>query len=200
MFKNRDGQRLILGSSSPRRRELLHGCGLSFEIHTPDIDETALPDELPRAHVERLAREKGESISRRFPDAWVLSADTIVVLDEKILGKPRDAEDAQRMLASLQGRKHIVWGGVAITHGARKYAEAACYSSEVEMRALSRAEIKSYVKSGEPLDKAGSYAIQGIGASLVREVKGSYSNIVGLNIFAVIERLQALGVIEVVSS
>lgn len=200
MFKNRDGQRLILGSSSPRRRELLLGCGLHFEIHTPDIDEQERPGELPEDYVGRLAREKGDHISRRFPNAWVVAADTTVVCDGEILGKPRDRRDAERMLQSLQGRWHTVWGGIAILNGERGHRECLCYCSEVAMRSLVSAEIASYVASGEPLDKAGSYAIQGIGASLVREVKGSYTNIVGLNIFAVIERLQALGVIEVVAS
>ena len=195
MFKNRDGQPLVLASSSPRRRELLGGCGLDFKIESPDIDESALPGELPQAHVERLAREKGQAVASRTPGAWIVAADTIVVLDGVILGKPTDRADAARMLKAIQGRWHVVWGGIAILHKEKSIADVMSYSSEVLMRELSEDQIVRYIDTGEPLDKAGSYAIQGIGASLVKEIKGSYSNIVGLNINAVIETLAGRGAI-----
>lgn len=196
MFKVSHGQRIILASSSPRRRELLSGCGLAFEILSPDIDEQSQEGEAPKDLVERLAQEKGCCISEKHQDAWVIAADTIVVQDGKILGKPVDRNDAAQMLDSLQGRWHRVWGGVAILNQRRGVRQVSSYESSVFMQALTANEIQSYIDTGEPMDKAGSYAIQGIGAALIGEVKGSYTNIVGLNLPAVVEQLKRLGAIE----
>lgn len=196
MFKVGHGQRIILASSSPRRRELLSGCGLTFEILSPDIDEQSRDGESPKDLVERLACEKGCCISEKHQDAWVIAADTIVVQDSKILGKPVDRSDAAQMLDSLQGRWHRVWGGVAILNQQRGIQQVSSYESSVFMQTLTASEIQSYIDTGEPMDKAGSYAIQGIGAALIGEVKGSYTNIVGLNLPAVIEQLKRLGAIE----
>lgn len=196
MFKIRQGQRLILASSSPRRRELLSGCGLIFDIVSPDIDERILPDEAPQNLVERLAREKGSCISAKHPDAWIIAADTTVVQDDCILNKPEDREHAARMLSSLQGRWHVVWGGVAIINQSQKIMKVSSYETNVFMQPLGQAEIERYIDTGEPMDKAGSYAIQGIGAALIGEVKGSYTNIVGLNLSAVVDQLKRFGAIE----
>ena len=199
MFKNSHGQRIVLGSSSPRRRELLAGCGLEFEILSPDIDEQVLPDEKPQQLVERLALEKGACIAAKEPGAWVLAADTVVVLDDQILGKPIDEADAARMLAMLQGRSHQVWGGVALINITRRIEHVTSFRSQVSIKALTSAQIASYIKTKEPMDKAGSYAIQGIGAALVTEVQGSYSNVVGLNIASVIDLLQEHQIISLAS-
>lgn len=197
MFKNSHGQRIILGSSSPRRRELLAGCGLQFEIMSPDIDEQVFAGESAQSLVERLAAEKGSCIAAKVPDAWVLAADTVVVRDNEILGKPADADDAVRMLSSIQGRTHQVWGGLALINIVRRVERVFSYSSQVTIKPLSLPEITAYVKTGEPMDKAGSYAIQGIGAALVTTVEGSYSNVVGLNIAAVLDLLIEHNIIEI---
>ena len=147
--------------------------------------------------VERLAVMKAGVIADRDCSAWVLGADTTVVLDGKILGKPVDRADAVSMLLSLQGRTHEVLGGIALVHRDSAVVDRMTYRSVVRMRPLDRATIDSYVSSGEPMDKAGSYAIQGIGASLVEEVSGSYSNVVGLNLAATIELLLRRGIIEI---
>jgi septum formation protein len=199
MFKNSHGQRIVLGSSSPRRRELLAGCGLEFEIFSPDIDEQVLAGEKAQQLVERLAFEKGACISAKQPDAWVLAADTVVVLDDQILGKPLDEADAARMLAMLQGRSHQVWGGIALINLSRRIEHVSSFHSYVAIKALSSNQIAAYIKTKEPMDKAGSYAIQGIGAGLVTEVQGSYSNVVGLNIAAVLDLLQQYQVISLAS-
>ena len=197
MFKSRSGQRLVLGSSSPRRRELLAACGLQFEIASPDIDESVLTDEKPQVLVERLAQQKGDNIAALHPDAWVIAADTVVAIDDQILGKPTDVKEAETMLHTIQGRWHTVWGGVAILNLSQRKQSVFTYSSRVLMRALDSMEIRAYVATSEPMDKAGSYAIQGIGAALVAEVQGSYSNVVGLNISEVIRELVRCQAVEV---
>src|SRR5262245_22025141 len=180
--------RLVLASASPRRRELLSGLGLDFEVRPVDLDETPLPGEEPRPYVLRLAREK--AAARAAPGELVLAADTIVVLDGELLGKPRDPEDARRMLAKIAGREHTVFTGIALEEpgdggdgGDGRDAgrrAAAIEESRVRMASLSAAEIGWYVGTGEPLDKAGSYAVQGLGALLVEAVSGNYTNVVGL--------------------
>jgi septum formation protein len=200
MFKSSNGQRIVLGSSSPRRRELLTACGIEFKIESPDIDEKVLDGESPKSLVERLSGQKGLSIANRNQDAWVIAADTVVASGSQILGKPVDKNDAERMLNMLQGAWHTVWGGIAIINLQRKIEEVYSYNSEVLMRPLSATEIKAYINTGEPMDKAGSYAIQGVGAALVSEVRGSYSNVVGLNIQALLLLLTKHGAIEVLGA
>ena len=168
---------LILASSSPRRRELLGGLGLRFTVRAVDLDETPLPGEKPEETVLRLAREK--AAARAHPGEIVLAADTVVVIDGELLGKPRDPEDARRMLARIAGREHTVFTGVAVEEPGRgRVAEIA--SSRVRMAPLTSEQIEWYVETGEPMDKAGSYAVQGIGALFVEEVLGNYTNVVGL--------------------
>lgn len=171
-------EQLVLASASPRRRDLLAGLQLDFEVRSAEIDESALTDELPEDHVLRLARAKAQAVAR--PGELVLAADTVVVLEGRILGKPADPADAQQMLSSLAGREHDVYTGVALFEPDRDTLVAATDRSEVRIAALDKDEISWYVSTGEPLDKAGSYAIQGLGALFVERVVGNYTNVVGL--------------------
>jgi septum formation protein len=165
---------LVLASGSPRRRELLEGLGVRFKVRPVDLDESPLPSEAPRDYVLRLAVEK--AAARVEPGELVLAADTTVVVDGEILGKPRDDDDARRMLRLLAGREHAVLTGIALG----KVAEVD--ETLVRFAPLSEAEIDWYVSTGEPRDKAGAYAIQGLGSLFVEAVEGSYSNVVGLPI------------------
>ncbi|MCU1715633.1 Maf family protein [Pseudomonas sp. 5P_3.1_Bac2] len=172
---------LYLASSSPRRRELLTQIGVAFRSHVLPIDETVLAGEAPAAYVERLARAKAGAALADLPEAAtavVLGADTCVLLDGQILGKPRDQADSMAMLSALSGRSHQVLSAVALASAQR--VEARVVSAEVSFRPISAAEIEAYWASGEPQDKAGSYAIQGLGAIFVRHLQGSYSAVVGL--------------------
>ncbi|OAN90122.1 septum formation protein Maf [Marinobacter sp. EhC06] len=169
---------IILASASPRRAELLQQIGLSFSVRPADIDETPEPDETPEQYVERLAREKALAVAGSSPECLVLGSDTSVVLEGKILGKPTDPADARETLVRLSGATHQVMTAVALA------TEGQCQSvlviTEVCFRQLSTAEIEAYVASGEPMDKAGSYGIQGLGGIFVNELRGSYSAVVGL--------------------
>lgn len=172
---------LYLASGSPRRRELLTQIGVPFLTQIAPIDENALPDEPPRAYVERLARAKaqaGLAALDAVPDARVLGADTTVVLDGRILGKPADRADALATLQALSGRSHEVLTAVALASRERLLSQVV--TSQVTFRPLSQAEIEAYWASGEPQDKAGSYAIQGLAAVFVSHLQGSYSAVVGL--------------------
>jgi len=176
---------LVLGSSSPRRRELLGSLGLEFEVCPSNAPEPPPePGEAPEAYARRMARQKTLDVAALYPTAAVLGADTIVVLpgspDALVLGKPEDSADALRMLTLLSGRTHQVITGCCLTSPDR--AEPVCFAviTEVVMRASTRQELTAYVATGEPADKAGAYAIQGLGAFLVERVVGSYTNVVGL--------------------
>jgi septum formation protein len=182
---------LVLASGSPRRRELLRALGLAFEVRAPNIDETVLPGEEPAAHVERLARAKAEAIVR--PRELILAADTVVVLEGEIFGKPMDAADARRMLARLAGRTHGVRTGVAVHDSESGATWAGVAATAVRIGALDAAEIARYVQSGEPLDKAGAYGIQGLGALLVEEIDGNYTNVVGLPLPLVADLVREAG-------
>ena len=173
-------QRLILASASPRRRELLSQAGVDFEVRPVDIDETVRPGESPAGFVVRLAREKAAAAAANHPRAPVLAADTVVVLGDQILGKPAGPEDAARMLGLLSGRVHQVLTGFCLLEPSFSRDATDYVSTDVEFRPLSEADIRNYVDSGECLDKAGAYAIQGRGASLTRRINGSYTNVVGL--------------------
>jgi septum formation protein len=174
---------LVLGSGSPRRRELLARAGIAFEVEPADIDERALPGEPPPALAARLAREKALAVARRVgspPARLVLGADTIVVLDEEVLGKPEDPDDAVRLLGRLVGRAHRVLTAVSIVESGALAERAALVESSVSMRAASLAEIRRYVATGEPLDKAGAYAAQGEGRRFIERIEGSETNVIGL--------------------
>jgi septum formation protein len=169
---------IILASGSPRRAELLRAAGIAFEASPPAVDESLRADESPEQYVRRLAVDKAETGARRHPGRVVLGADTTVVFDGEVLGKPVDGADAARMLRTLSGRTHQVITGVAVA-GPAGTLEAAAFT-EVAIRALTDEEIAQYIASGEPMDKAGAYAIQGRAAAFVTRVDGSYTNVVGL--------------------
>lgn len=186
---------LILASTSPRRVEMLKGCGLEFTQYKPDCDETAQPDETPRDLVRRLAEAKARSVASKNTSHFVIGADTVVFIENEILGKPEDEEDAFRMLSRIQGTVHTVWGAFAVLHEAEKIVKVMESESIVKIRSMDSRMIRTYIATGEPMDKAGSYAIQGIGASLVDSVRGSYTNVVGLDLARLIETLLAVGAI-----
>ncbi|UXD86395.1 Maf family protein [Thalassolituus hydrocarboniclasticus] len=169
---------LILASASPRRRELLQQIGVKFRIEVADIDETPLSAEHPAAYVARLALGKAQKIAAENPGCVVLGSDTTVVLDDEILGKPENADDAARMLAALAGRRHQVMTAVALVKDDQQRVQTVI--TNVHFAPLSAAQISAYVATGEPADKAGAYGIQGLGAVLVDAIEGSYSNVVGL--------------------
>jgi septum formation protein len=181
----------VLASASPRRRELLGQLGLRFTVAAADIDETPHPAEAPEAYVLRLAREKARAVAGRFPGAWVLAADTTVVLGPELLGKPRDEAEARAMLARLSGRTHEVHTGVAL---AGRAEEALVVRTRVTFRTLSAGEIAWYAGTGEPLDKAGAYAVQGKGGFLVAAVEGSPTNVIGLPLGETLALLERAGV------
>ena len=181
---------LILASGSPRRRDLLDGLGVRFTVRPVDVDETPIPDEDPHAYVERLARSK--SAERVDAGELALGADTIVVLDGDLLGKPADEPEAREMLGRLSGREHTVLTGVALTKedGIQR---AVVEESKVRIASLSDDEIAWYVATGETLDKAGGYAVQGIGAMFVEGVHGDYTNVVGLPLPATYQLFRDMG-------
>jgi septum formation protein len=192
---------IVLASASPRRQELLRNAGIPFTVQPADIDETPRAGESPRECAERLAREKALAVWRARPQDFVLGADTIVVVDEAILGKPVDPADAVRMLRLLSGRVHRVITGVCLVRAGDsrdllRAAELARTESEttlVAMNALSEDEIRKYVTSGEPEDKAGAYAIQGMASRWIPRIEGDYSNVVGLPVALVYRMLREQG-------
>ncbi|MCU0634949.1 MAG: Maf family protein [Gemmatimonadaceae bacterium] len=184
--------RIILASQSPRRRELLALIGIPHEVRPADIDETPWPDEAPVPHAMRLAGEKARVIAAREPDAIVIGSDTIVVIDGAILGKPADAADARAMVARLAGRTHLVHTAIAVARGAALRVEVE--SVEVTFRPLDDAQVAAYVATGEPMDKAGAYGIQGYGATIVERVHGDYFAVMGLPLGRLVGLLRALGV------
>jgi septum formation protein len=177
---------LVLASSSPRRRELLRQIGLSFEVAQPDIDETPHPGEPAERYVERLSREKALAIAvdSSAPPVLIISADTIVVLDGAIIGKPVDAADAVAMLRHLRGRGHLVHTGVSVRDTATGAISTALTTTEVFMRHYTDSEIEAYVASGEPFDKAGGYAVQDATFHPVERLVGCYTNVMGLPLCA----------------
>jgi septum formation protein len=181
MTTRRSAAFVYLASASPRRRELLAGIGVQCEVVAAAVDEAVLPGEAAETYVCRLALAKVRAAGERQPVAPVVGADTAVVVDGQILGKPADGADARRMLALLSGRSHDVWSAVAVVSPAGESVLAS--RTEVLFRPISGQEAADYWHSGEPADKAGAYAIQGLGALFVREIRGSYSGVVGLPLF-----------------
>ena len=183
--------RVILASQSPRRRELLTLVGIPHEVVPADIDETPFPHEAPAAYTERLAREKALTLSVEHPDALTVAADTIVVVDGLILGKPRDPDDARRMLAMLSGRTHTVFTAVAVGRGSD--VVSAVEDVAVTFRPLDARTIDAYIATGEPMDKAGSYGIQGYGATIVERIDGDYFAVMGLAIVRLVGLFERMG-------
>ena len=184
---------VILASASPRRRELLALVGIAHEVRPADVDETRRPDEPPAEYAERLAREKASAVAGAAPaDAVTIGSDTIVVVDGDVLGKPRDAAEAHAMLARLGGRTHEVVTAVAAVRSGR--AVSAVERVRVPFRPLGADEIEAYVATGEPMDKAGAYGIQGYGATIVERVDGDYFAVMGLPVNRLVRVLRELGV------
>lgn len=185
------GAPVILASASPRRARLLEQIGLDFEVEPAAVDETPGPEETATEHVERLAREKAEAVAARHTAAVVIGGDTVVVLDDELLGKPADPEAAADMLLRLQGREHRVESGVAVAAGGRTVS--AVVGADVRFRAFGRGVAEAYVATGEPLDKAGAYGIQGRGAVLVESIRGDYFTIMGLPVARLVGLLAEVG-------
>ena len=183
--------RLVLASQSPRRAELLRMLGLRFEVAPADIDETYLAGEEPGAHAERLAREKAQVVAAAAPDAIVVGSDTVVVLDGVVLGKPRDTEDAVRMLLALQGRTHEVATGAALVAAGETHSVVE--RVRVHFRGFDERTARAYAATGEPLDKAGAYGIQGFGATLVDRIEGDFFAVMGFPIARFMDLLEAHG-------
>jgi len=186
--------KVILASKSPRRRELLSLIFPSFEIETVNTDETIDLSMPPEKIVMSLAERKAEPVAEMFPDAMVIGADTIVWLDGEILGKPKDPEDARKMLSRLSGKTHAVYTGVALFHQGRK--DSFFERTEVTFWEISEEEIDRYIETGEPLDKAGSYGIQGFGATFVKKINGDYYTVVGLPVSRLYQHIKLMGVGE----
>lgn len=183
---------IVLASGSPRREVLLRGLGLGFEVLPMDVDETPVEGEVPSELARRLSRRKADAAARLRPDALIIAADTVVALGDEVLGKPDGPEQNRSFLARLAGRPHHVFTGHALVRGGR--CESVVVDTEVRMRELDHAEIDRYVASGEGLDKAGGYAIQGRGSALVSSIRGCYFNVVGLSVATVVEAARRLGV------
>lgn len=188
---------LVLASASPRRQELLRNAGILFEVQAAHIPEEPLPQETPQACAERLAREKALAVARQRPDDIVLGADTVVVVDGQILGKPSDPADASRMLRMLSGRQHQVITGVALV--ASGQWSVASETTSVTMLEITNEEIAEYAAGGEPMDKAGAYAIQGLASRWIPRIEGDYSNVVGLPIALVWRMLKQVGLLPAVA-
>jgi len=193
---------LVLASASPRRVELLRAAGMDVDVRPADVDESRCEDEAPEAYVRRLAFAKADAIVRVGEPRAVLGADTIVVIDGEVLGKPADATDARRMLGVLSGRRHVVLTGVTLI-GPLEVAEEGnprpwltrVSATAVEFADLTRDDLEWYLASGEPMGKAGAYAIQGLASRFVTRIDGSYANVVGLPVSDVHEMCRALGIL-----
>lgn len=187
---------LILASASPRRQELLRLAAIPFEVVPSQADERFLPGETPAEHVIRLARAKATDVAGQYQGRWVLAADTVVEIDGKILGKPKDSQEAEEMLKSLSQREHWVRTGYCILNSSSSDRREGIVVSKVKFKSLSPKEVHWYIHTGEPFDKAGGYAIQGRAAFMVEEVHGSYTNVVGLPLCEVVEALRELGAVD----
>lgn len=191
---------LVLASASPRRREILQKLGLTFRVHSADIDESRQLNEEPLVYVSRLAREKAHAVARTLDcssgQIALLAADTTVVIEDQLLEKPRDRADSERMLRALRGRTHRVHTGVCLLLWPEGEVRELAVTTEVQFRAFDDATLHGYVASGEGMDKAGSYGIQELGQALVASIHGSYTNVVGLPAAETVELLRASDVIE----
>jgi septum formation protein len=183
---------VVLASASPRRKELLELLGLEPEVVPADLDEAVLNGEHPEAYVERVARDKAAAVHARRKEALVVAADTTVVLDGEIIAKPENEADAARMLRKLQGRDHVVHTAIAVAY--RRDTASGVETTRVWMRKLDDAAIRAYVATGEPMDKAGAYGIQGFGAVIVEKIEGDYFTVMGLGLGKLVGLLRKVGV------
>ncbi len=192
--------RLILASKSPRRYELLKQVGLDFEVVPSRVVEDFVQAETPQDHVIRLAEAKAQDVAYRYPDRWVIAADTIVYIDGSILGKPKNREEAKGMLHRLNGQEHWVMTGFSVCHLEKGKSDKEAVQTAVKVKALTSTEIEWYLWTREPFDKAGGYAIQGIGSFMIESIRGSYTNVVGLPLCELIQMLDRLGAIKISDS
>ncbi|UCF30122.1 MAG: septum formation inhibitor Maf [bacterium] len=187
-------KKVILASTSPRRKELLEMTGLRFQVEAPQTDEKIIPEETPKEHVERLALEKALSVAKNHPEDIVIGCDTAVVLNGRtILGKPRDKKDARAILTKLGGREHTVLSAVAAVWHSKNKKRVVTVETRVRMKQFEDWEIAWYLDSGEPMDKAGAYAVQGRGAIFVEGIVGSYTNVIGLPLMESVLLLRSFG-------
>jgi nucleoside triphosphate pyrophosphatase len=186
----------ILASMSPRRQELLQSVGLKFKIIPAHVNEDYKDGESPREHVKRLAQDKALAIAEKYPEAWVLGADTIVVIDDMILGKPKSKAQARKMLGMLSGRVHKVFTGFTLAHLKSNVTKTRVIQSAVKFKTISAEEMEWYISCDEPYDKAGGYAVQGKGAYFIKAIRGSYTNVIGLPLCEVLEELKILSAIH----
>lgn len=195
MIKPAEQSKLILASNSPRRRHLLAQAGLNFSVIPSDVDEQKVAMSDPDEYVRALAESKARDISEKHPDSWIIGADTIVLIEQQILGKPDSTDVARNMLRHLSGKTHQVYTGYCICCKKEKRLFSDVVKTDVCFKELSDREIEWYIQTGEPFDKAGGYGIQGIGAFLVERINGSYTNVVGLPVCEVMSFLIGEGVI-----
>jgi septum formation protein len=191
------GNRLILASTSPRRYELLKQMGLDFEVIPSRVIEDYFQAETPQEHVLRLAEAKARDVANRYPDRWVIAADTIVYIDGIILGKPKNREEAIEMLNRLSGKEHFVLTGFSVYHLEKGKGDKEAVQTAVKVKNLTSVEVEWYVQTGEPFDKAGGYAIQGIGSFMIESIRGSYTNVVGLPLCELLQMLTCLRAITI---
>jgi septum formation protein len=184
--------KIVLASASRRRQDLLRRLGIPFLSVPSRVEEDLLEGEGPEEHVLRLCEEKARAVGRLYPERWIIGADTIVLIDDVILGKPRNRKEALWMLDKLQGRAHEVYSGVCVLHPGNEILAKRAVCTRVHMKPLSQEEKEWYLRTGEPFDKAGGYAIQGFASVLIREIEGSYTNVVGLPIPELVEMLREL--------
>ncbi len=196
MLQVREGDAIILASESVRRVDILRTLGIPFSIIPPDVDESRRPGEPSREYVKRISYDKAQKVGKLFPDKWVIGADTIVVYKNKTLGKPKSEKDAFLMLKTLGGKWHKVITGFCVLNVSQEIVYRDAVETSVYMKNMQDHEIMRYISTSEPLDKAGSYAVQGKAGYMVKEIKGSYTNIVGLPICEVAEVLLSLGVLS----
>ena len=186
--------KFILASASPRRRELLASIGLDFEVMPSHVPEVHQEGEAPEEYVARLSRDKAHALAAEHPGRWVIAADTTVLLGDQLLEKPDGPADAARMLATIAGQTHIVYTGVTLENLERDHHDTRVAESEVRMLPLSRSEIEWYVATGEPLDKAGAYAVHGIASMFIDSIHVSYTNVVGLPLATLFQMLRRAGI------
>jgi nucleoside triphosphate pyrophosphatase len=191
---------LILASKSPRRYELLKQMGLDFEVIPSGVAEDFFDTESPREHVLRLAEAKAREVASKYPDRWIIAADTIVYINGSILGKPKSREEAVDMLRCLSGQEHRVLTGFSVCRSEKGENDKEAVQTVVKMKPLTSSEMTWYVQTGEPFDKAGGYAIQGIGSFMIESIRGSYTNVVGLPLCELIQMLTHLGAITISES
>ena len=189
MVHSIQASKLILASKSPRRSYLLKQAGIEFDVIPSSFDENSVPLDDPSRYVSTLSRAKAEDVAARFPDRWIIGADTVVLIDGKILGKPNHKTSARAMLEQLSGQTHQVFTGFTICCRSRQRSITDVACTDVTFKKLTKDEIEWYIHTKEPFDKAGAYAIQGLGTFLVKRINGSYTNVVGLPVCEVIEYL-----------